>query len=43
MKTDWKRLDDAYETCKFLDTLKAEQVVGITNNLGNFYVFYKKE
>lgn len=42
MKTDWERLDNAYEVCMFLDSLKEEQIINITGNSGSFYVFYKK-
>lgn len=43
MNTDYERFDNPYDACVFLDTLKEEQVIGITSTFGNFYVFYRKE
>ena len=43
MITEYKHFDLAYEVCRFLDTLKEEQVIDITSMDEMFYVFYKKE
>lgn len=43
MKTDFESFNNPYHVCDFLNTLKPEQVISVTDNLGSFYVFYKKK